>query len=67
MLDRMLDALPMDQRVAVVLCIVEERTAGDAAQIAGVPEATMRTRPFYARRKLREMLDVEMASVEVAR
>jgi RNA polymerase sigma-70 factor (ECF subfamily) len=67
MLDRMLDALPMDQRVAVVLCIVEERTAGDAAQIAGVPEATMRTRLFYARRKLREMLDVEMASVEVAR
>ena len=60
LLARMLDRLPMDQRVAVVLCIVEERTAGEAAEIAGVPEATMRTRLFYARKKLREMLEGEV-------
>lgn len=67
MLERMLGELPMDQRVAVVLCIVEERTSGEAAEIAGVPEATMRTRLFYARKKLREMLDGQMADVEVSR
>jgi RNA polymerase sigma-70 factor (ECF subfamily) len=61
MLERMLLRLPMDQRLVVVLCIVEERTSGEAAEIAGVPEATIRTRLFYARRKLREMLDAEVA------
>lgn len=60
MLERMLEQLPMDQRVAVVLCIVEERTSGEAAEIAGVPEATIRTRLFYARKKLREMLESEV-------
>ena len=56
---RLLDALPMDQRVAVVLCVVEERTSGEAAEIVGVPEATVRTRLFHARRKMREMLEAE--------
>lgn len=51
-----LDKLPLDQRVAFVLCEVEERTAGEAALIAGVPEATLRTRLFHAKRKLRERL-----------
>lgn len=51
-----LDDLPIDQRVAIVLCEVEERTAAEAAQIAGAPEATMRTRVFHAKRKLRETL-----------
>jgi RNA polymerase sigma-70 factor (ECF subfamily) len=57
MLSRMLDALPMEQRVAVVLCVVEERTSVEAAEIAGVPEATMRTRLFHARKKLRDMFE----------
>lgn len=52
----LLDALPIDQRVAVVLCVVEERTSVEAAEIVGVPEATIRTRVFHARRKMREML-----------
>ncbi len=52
----LLDALPMDQRVAVVLCVVEERTSVEAAEIVGVPEATIRTRVFHARRKMRETL-----------
>jgi len=55
-LTRALDALPLEQRVAVVLCEVEERTAAEAAQIVGVPEATIRTRAFHARRKLRDAL-----------
>lgn len=55
-MQRLLEGLPMDQRVAVVLCVVEERTSVEAAEIVGVPEATIRTRVFHARRKMREML-----------
>jgi RNA polymerase sigma-70 factor (ECF subfamily) len=55
-LTRALDDLPFEQRVAVVLCEVEERTAKEAAQIVGAPEATIRTRVFHAKKKLREAL-----------
>lgn len=51
-----LDQLPMDQRIAFVLCAVEERTSADAAALAGTNESTMRARLFHARRKLREHL-----------
>jgi RNA polymerase sigma-70 factor, ECF subfamily len=57
MLTRALDELPIDQRVAFVLCEVEERTAREAADIAGCPEATVRTRVFHAKKKLREVLE----------
>jgi RNA polymerase sigma-70 factor (ECF subfamily) len=60
-LQRMLEELPMDQRIVVVLCLVEERTSVEAAEIVGVPEATVRTRLFYARKKLREMMDAEVS------
>jgi RNA polymerase sigma-70 factor (ECF subfamily) len=53
LLVRALDELPLDQRVAFVLLDVEERTAGEAATITGAPEATMRTRVFHARKRLR--------------
>lgn len=56
---RALDELPLDQRVAFVLCDVEERTSGEAAELAGAPEATMRTRLFHARKKLRVELEKE--------
>lgn len=56
-LDRALDTLPIEQRVAFVLCEVEERTSREAAEIVGVPEATIRTRLFHGKRKLREELD----------
>ncbi len=54
-----LDRLPLAQRVAFVLCEVEELASGQAAAIAGVPEATIRTRLFHARRRLREWLTEE--------
>jgi RNA polymerase sigma-70 factor (ECF subfamily) len=56
---RALDALPIDQRVAFVLCDVEERSSAEAAAIAGAPEATVRTRLFHARKKLRALLAQE--------
>jgi RNA polymerase sigma-70 factor (ECF subfamily) len=51
-----LDQLPLQQRVAFVLCEVEELTSVQAAVIADAPEATMRTRLFHARRRLRDLL-----------
>ena len=58
-LDRALDQLPMDQRVAFVLCDVEERSSIEAAQIVSAPEATIRTRLRQARLKLRQLLEAE--------
>lgn len=58
-LARALEALPMEQRIVVVLCSVEERTSVEVAEILGVPEGTVRTRLFHARRKLREYLTQE--------
>lgn len=59
-MQRLLDALSLDQRVAVVLCVIEERTSAEAAEIAGVAEATMRTRVFHARNKMRAALEREL-------
>lgn len=56
-LSHALDCLPIEQRVAFVLCEVEERTSREAAEITGVPEGTVRTRVFHAKRKLREELE----------
>jgi len=54
-----MDRLPMDQRVVFVLCDVEQRTSVEVSTILGVPEGTVRTRLFHARRKLRERLAAE--------
>jgi RNA polymerase sigma-70 factor (ECF subfamily) len=56
LLQRALDELPLDQRVAFVLCEVEERPSPEVAGIVGAPEATVRTRLFHARKKLRSYL-----------
>jgi RNA polymerase sigma-70 factor (ECF subfamily) len=58
-LTRALDALSIDQRIAFVLCEIEERTSREAADIVGVPEATVRTRLFHAKKKLRVLLEAE--------
>lgn len=55
-LHRALDALPLAQRIAFVLMEIEERSCAEAARIAGAPEATMRTRLFHAKKRLRELL-----------
>jgi RNA polymerase sigma-70 factor (ECF subfamily) len=58
-LQRALDDLPLDQRVAFVLCEVEERTSREVSEIVGAPEGTVRTRLHHAKRRLREALDRE--------
>lgn len=59
LLTQALDTLPIEQRVAFVLCEVEERTSREAAAIVGAPEATLRTRLFHAKKKLRAALETE--------
>jgi len=52
-----LDRLPSAQREAFVLCEIEEMTSARAAALADIPEATVRTRLFHARRRLRDLLN----------
>jgi RNA polymerase sigma-70 factor (ECF subfamily) len=56
-LQHALDQLPLDQRMAFVLCEVDEQTAPEAAAIVGAPVATVRTRLFHAKKKLRDLLE----------
>lgn len=56
---RALDTLSFDHRTTFVLCEVEERSSPEAAQILGIPEATVRTRLHHARQKLRIALERE--------
>jgi RNA polymerase sigma-70 factor, ECF subfamily len=58
-LEAALDQLPSAQREAFVLREVEELSSPRACEIASVPEATIRTRLFHARRRLRALLDGE--------
>jgi RNA polymerase sigma-70 factor, ECF subfamily len=58
-LTRALDELPLDQRVAFVLCEVEERSSREVAEIVAAPEATVRTRLFHAKKRLRVALEKE--------
>jgi len=58
-LERCLDALPLEQRVAFVLCEVEERSSAEVAAIVSAPEGTVRTRLFHAKKKLRALLEQE--------
>jgi RNA polymerase sigma-70 factor (ECF subfamily) len=59
LLTRALDSLPLEQRVAFVLCEVEERTSREVAEITSVPEGTVRTRLHHAKKKLRDELSQE--------
>jgi RNA polymerase sigma-70 factor (ECF subfamily) len=55
-LTRALDVLPLDQRVAFVLCEVEERSSAEAAALVGTNDGTMRSRLLHAKRRLRVLL-----------
>jgi RNA polymerase sigma-70 factor, ECF subfamily len=55
-LERALDALSLEQRVTFVLREIEGREAQEVSEILGIPEATVRTRVFHARRKLQTLL-----------
>lgn len=45
-----------DQREMITLCYFEGLSLGQIAEFTGVPENTVKTRLFYARRKLRDWI-----------
>lgn len=51
-----LDHLPLDQRIAFVMCEVEERTSVEVAALLGERDGTIRGRLHLAKKKLREAL-----------
>ena len=56
LLTRALDELPIDQRVAFVLCKVDGRTSVEVSAMLGEDDGTVRARVFHAKKKLRESL-----------
>lgn len=58
-LQRGLDKLSVNHRMVFVLAAVEERTSPEVARILGIPEGTVRTRLFHAKKKLRAFLERE--------
>jgi RNA polymerase sigma-70 factor (ECF subfamily) len=48
--------LPERRRMAVVLFDVEGYSHGEIAEILGIPEGTVRSEVFHARRRLRALL-----------
>lgn len=48
--------LNADQREMIILCYFEGLSLVQIAQLTGVPENTVKTRLFYARRKLRDWI-----------
>jgi RNA polymerase sigma-70 factor (ECF subfamily) len=54
-----LDQLSHEHRVAFVLAELEGHDAAGISAILSIPEATVRTRLFHARRKLRDILSRE--------
>jgi RNA polymerase sigma-70 factor (ECF subfamily) len=61
-LRRCLIALSPEHREVVDLVYYHEKSVGEVASIVGVPESTVKTRMFYARKKLAELL--QAAGVE---
>ncbi|HZD91121.1 MAG TPA: sigma-70 family RNA polymerase sigma factor [Pseudolabrys sp.] len=51
-----LNALSAEHREVVDLVYYHEKSVEDVAKIVGIPEATVKTRMFYARKKLSELL-----------
>ena len=51
-----IDALPEQQRVAIVLAAIEGHDLKTVAALLDVPEGTVKSRLFAARRRLKEML-----------
>jgi len=51
-----LTKLTVDHREIINLVYYQHKSVEEAAQIIGIPEATVKTRMFYARKKLSELL-----------
>jgi RNA polymerase sigma-70 factor (ECF subfamily) len=56
LLERMIEHLPRELRDVVRLSTVDEMTSAEAAQVLGIPDASVRTRLFRARQLLKEKM-----------
>jgi len=54
-----LSKLSAEHREIIDLVYYHERSVADVASIVGIPEATVKTRMFYARKKLSELLKAQ--------
>ena len=55
-LRKCLEALSPEHREIIDLVYYHEKSVEEVAQIVGIPENTVKTRMFYARKKLAELL-----------
>ncbi len=55
-LKKCLQALSPEHREVIDLVYYHEKSVEEVAEIVGIPEATVKTRMFYARKKLSELL-----------
>jgi len=62
-----IDALEPGQRLILILCDVEELSYQEAAEVAGVPVGTVRSRLARSRERLRERLTVRLEPSVIAR
>lgn len=51
-----IDELTADQREVIDLVYYQEKSVNEVSEITGVPPATVKTRMFYARKRLSELL-----------
>ena len=51
-----IDRLSDEHREVIDLVYYHEKSVREVAEIAGIPEATVKTRMFYARKQLSELL-----------
>ena len=54
-----LEGLSADHREIIDLVYYHEKSVEEVAEIVGIPEATVKTRMFYARKKLAELLKAQ--------
>jgi RNA polymerase sigma-70 factor (ECF subfamily) len=59
-LERALELLTLDHRVTFILKEIEGCEAREVSEILGIPEATVRTRVFHAKKRLRQALSEEV-------
>lgn len=63
---RLLERLPEKKRTVYILHEIEGMAPAEIAEIVGAPVLTVRTRLFYARRELEEMMREEPALAQLA-
>jgi RNA polymerase sigma-70 factor (ECF subfamily) len=59
MLRRCMEALSLEHREIVDLVYYHEKSVEEVAKIVGIPEGTVKTRMFHARKKLAELLKAQ--------